>query len=93
MPETDALDQLLRRSLSARPAPTLSSEFGRRLDHRLAPRRLSRSARGGLLAYGIVGVACSVGAMRASGMDSLLAGLSLLVPAVVGVAVVRTFYR
>lgn len=93
MPESETIDRLLRRSMAAESAPTLSPEFEQRLAKRLRPRRLSPKSRYFLLGYSLFGISISFWTMHAAGMDWRLAGLSVLVPLVIAGAIIRPYFR
>ncbi len=93
MPHSETMDRLLRRSMTAESAPTLSPEFEQRLANRLRPRRLSPKSRYFLLGYSLVGISVSLWTMHASGMDGRLAALSVLVPLVIVGAILRLYFR
>lgn len=93
MSEPETIERLLRRSMTAESAPTLSPEFEQRLAHRLRPRRLSHRSRYFLRGYSLFGISLSCGTMYASGMDWRLAGLSVLIPLAITGAILRPFFR
>jgi hypothetical protein len=74
-------------------APALSPEFEKRLANRLGPRRLSQKLRRLLFGYSLCGIAVSLGAMHAAGLDWRIAGLSILIPLIIVGAIFRSFFR
>lgn len=93
MPEPDEFDQLLRRSLSGKPAPTLSEEFDQRLATQLEPRRMNQKSRYLLAGYSVVGLGLSLAAMLISGLRWELAAPLILVPAGIVAIIIRPYFR
>ena len=72
MLDQEPLDQLLRQSLHAPSAPTLSENFDQRLERRLYPRRRRAVSERFLVAYSLVSLAVCVGTMLAAGLSGWL---------------------
>lgn len=79
MLDQEPLDQLLRQSLNAPSAPTLSENFEQRLEGRLYPRRRVVSKKF-LITYSLVSLIVCVGTMLAAGLTWWLTLILNVVP-------------
>jgi hypothetical protein len=93
MNEFDDFDRVLQESLSADAAPMADTDFERRLQARLAARKLRPIGRGPILAYAGMGLTTSVLAMALAGMDWRIGALSIVLPSVAVVPLFRPFLK
>ena len=94
MNESDDFDRVLRESLAVNPAPTTAdAEFERRLQARLAARQVRPVGRGPILAYAGAGLTTSVLAMALAGMDWRIGAISIFLPSVAAIPLVRPFLK
>jgi len=82
MSEQEHLDRLLRKAMTAVPAPTLSPAFDKHLSRRLRSQGLNATSRLVLACYGTMALAVSVWTMRMASMDWSLIAIAVLVPLV-----------
>jgi hypothetical protein len=90
MEPTEPIENFLRQSLTAKTAPTLSSDFQQQLQQRLQPRRMSKKQYRFLIAYALTGLAASVTALRLAGFSISLTLLCVLAPLLIVAALLRT---
>jgi hypothetical protein len=92
MPDSEKIDDLLRRSLASSSLPSLSPDFEQRLAGHLRPRDVGARGRILLRGYGVLAFLASVGAMRASGMQWWLAALCLLASLALAIFLAQRFF-
>lgn len=91
MSEQETMDELLRRSMSAVPPPSLSRGFEQRLARQIRPRRLGAPARRLLALYALITLVASVWVMRNQAIDWSLIVAAVVVPLTI-LAVVQRRY-
>ena len=89
----DSVESFLRQSLATETAPKLSPNFQQQLGARLQPRRTRKKQRRFLLAYALIGLIVSIGALQLAGFSIGIALLCVFAPLAIVAVALRPHFR